>query len=96
MWPGNVEFYTQCVDGVISSTSTVKPDSIAAYSIIKPPIYPSEFKTGFRNPYAPMRSHLRTFPLGRLPTCAHSHLGAFPLGRVPTWIGSYGMQSYYG
>lgn len=53
MWPGNVEFYTQCVDGVISSTSTVKPDSIAAYSIIKPPIYPSEFKTGFRNPYAP-------------------------------------------
>jgi len=51
VWPGNVEFYTQCVDGVISSTSTVKPDSIAAYSIIKPPIYPSEFKTGFRNPY---------------------------------------------
>ncbi len=53
VWPGNVEFYTQCVDGEISSTSTVKPDSIAAYSIIKPPIYPSEFKTGFRNPYAP-------------------------------------------
>lgn len=51
-WPA-VEWYSQCVDITITSSSTVQPAQIMSYSIIEPPIYPGRGneEPGFRNPW---------------------------------------------
>jgi len=53
VWP-KVEWYVQCVDIVVESSSPVLPSSLNSFSIISPPIYPSsgEQGVGFRNPWS--------------------------------------------
>merc|ERR1711963_829505 len=53
VWP-KVEFYVQCVDIEISSTSTISPASLDGFSITNPPIYPDNGNdgVGYRNGFA--------------------------------------------
>eukprot|EP00931_Biecheleriopsis_adriatica_P055733 TRINITY_DN3301_c0_g1_i1.p1 TRINITY_DN3301_c0_g1~~TRINITY_DN3301_c0_g1_i1.p1 ORF type:complete len:426 (-),score=43.06 TRINITY_DN3301_c0_g1_i1:366-1643(-) len=53
VWP-KVEFYVQCVDIQISSTSAVSPNSLDSYSLINPPVYPDDGNdgVGYRNAFS--------------------------------------------
>merc|ERR1719281_1539999 len=63
-----VEFYSQCSDVQITSSSSFAVSDIPAYSITSPPIYPATGNSGvgFRNPYG--GPNLEKFMTG--PPCA--------------------------
>jgi hypothetical protein len=53
LWP-SVEWYAQCVDIEVRSSSGVDPSALNGFSIVDPPIYPASGNdgVGFRDPYS--------------------------------------------
>jgi hypothetical protein len=69
--PG-VEFYSQCVDVDITSSSGATISQFTTYSIISPPVYPANGRegVGYRNPFNPSSNQYMTGP-----ACAGKYKG---------------------
>jgi hypothetical protein len=70
-FPG-VEFYSQCIDVDITSTSTATISQFTTYSIISPPIYPATGRegVGYRNAFNRASDQFMTGP-----ACANDYKG---------------------
>mmetsp|Transcript_118890 Transcript_118890/g.296592 ORF Transcript_118890/g.296592 Transcript_118890/m.296592 type:complete len:945 (-) Transcript_118890:417-3251(-) len=53
VWP-KIEWYVQCADIIMESSSSLPVSSLSSFSIVSPPIYPAnaEQGVGFRNPWS--------------------------------------------
>jgi len=63
IWP-TVEFYVQCADIQISSSSDVRPADLDSYSITNPPVYPDDGNdgVGYRNAFRSSMDQTMTGP----------------------------------